>query len=148
MNKLSLAKINWRTTLGTLAISLGTLGIIELPAEANPHQVQDSLQIAQVGVRSRINAPTPLNLRPRTHIPLPSRRYNRRSNYCGYHGCRGEHRHHRRYRRSNRRVRYDHDHYDHHRRSRSRKRSVIIINPSNSNSRYSNDNGYIRVIRK
>lgn len=141
MNKLSLAKINWRSTLATVAISLATLGIIDAPADASPDQVQDNLQIAQVGVRSRINSPTPLNLRSRTHIPLPSRRYNRRSDYDG---------HHRQYRGSSRRRRYDHDHYDHHRRNRSRRGSVIIINPSNSNnnSRHNNHDGYIRIIRK
>ncbi len=150
MNKLSLAKINWRSTLGILAISLGTLGIIDSPVDASPDQVQDNLQIAQVGVRGRINPPTPLNLRPRTHIPLPSRRHNRRSDYDGHHGSRREHRHRRQYRGSSRRRRYDHDHYDHHRRNRSRRGSVIIINPSNSNtnSRYNNYDRYIRVIRK
>ena len=55
----------WQTAWGTIAIVLG-IGITGSPAIAFPQQT-DSFKLAQVGVGSRINAPTPLNIRPRTH---------------------------------------------------------------------------------
>jgi len=154
MNKPSLNLGNWRSMVGAFAISLGAFGMIESPVDASPNQLQDSFKLAQVGIRSRTNAPTPLNLTPRTHIPLPTSRHNRHrqsSDYYENRGHRGFHRGHRQYRGSRRHDRYDHHHHDHHphqRRNHSRRDSVIIINPSNSNSNHSNYDGYIRVIRK
>ena len=126
-------QFSWQTAWGTIAIVLG-IGITGSPAIAFPQQA-DSFKLAQVGVGSRINAPTPLNIRPRTHIPLPRSRYNR----YGYPKYRD-------YYRSDR-YRYDRDcdrHYDH---RRNRGGTVIIINPSNHDS-YDNYDGYIRIIRK
>ncbi|MGB5633899.1 MAG: hypothetical protein WBM86_14125 [Waterburya sp.] len=146
MNHQSQDKFNWRSALGAFAIFLVTLGIIESPAVANPNQVQDNFKLSQVGIRSRIKAPTPLNLRPQTHFPLPASRYNQRQDYYRNPGYRGSPRGHRQYKGSNRYGRYDHDHYQ----SRRTRSSVIIINPANSS--YSNSSShsssYIRVIRK
>ena len=118
----------------TIAIFLSILGITESPARAFPQPSQDSFKLAQVGVGSRINPPTPLNLRPRTHIPLPPSRYNHYE-YPQY----------RDFYRSDR-YRYGHERYRdrHHRKSGG---TVIIINPSYNNS-YSNYDSYIRIIRK
>ncbi len=130
-------KFNWRSLLGTLAISLGALGIVESPAQATPERIQSSFELAQVGVRSRIDGPTPLNLRPRTHIPLPESRYNSRDDY-GYSGSR------------KRKSGYDRDyHHTRRRGDRHGRDTVIIIRPSNDVESYrSNDDSYIRVIRK
>lgn len=115
--------------------------------------LKDNFQLAQIRGRGRINAPTPLNLRPRTHIPLPARRSHRRSDYYG-HPYGGSRRDHRQYRDADDHSRYNHDHHTHHRRNRSRRNPVIIINPANSsrhrndnNSNYKNYDGFIRVIR-
>ncbi|HEY9772090.1 MAG TPA: hypothetical protein V6C71_26900 [Coleofasciculaceae cyanobacterium] len=130
-------KFNWRSLLGALAISLGAFSIIESSAaQATPELIQGSFELAQVGVRSQIDGPTPLNLRPRTHIPLPESRYDRR----GYYGDR-EYRDHE--------YKYGHDHYHPHPRGdRHRRGTVIIINPSNYSESYRNSDNYIRVIRK
>lgn len=113
MNRKYRAKLNWRNALGALAI----VGISFIDAPV----------LAQVGIRSRIESPTPLNIKPRTHIPSPADRYNdRRYNYP-------------RYNRS-----YGHHHY---RRTHKRKRNggtVIIINPSRRS--YSDRNTQIRII--
>ena len=124
---------------GTIAIFLGILGITESPAIAFLDRAEDSFKLAQVGVGSRINAPTPLNLRPRTHIPLPPSRYNHYeySNYRDYH--RPD-----RYRYGHERYR---DRHHSHRRERKSGETVIIINPSYNNS-YSKYDSYIRIIRK
>ena len=129
---------DWRSTLGTLAISLGMFSVAQLPARAIPTSSQTNSQLAQVGVRSRINRPTPLNLRPRTHIPLPrvNGRYGSYNRYPRYRD---------RYYDG---YRYGHDHHHtHRRRSRHRRGTVIIINPSNY-TEYSNYDGYIRIIGK
>ncbi|MGF1588915.1 MAG: hypothetical protein ACFCU7_06690 [Pleurocapsa sp.] len=130
-------KFNWRSLLGALTISLGAFGIIESPAQATPDRIQSGFELAQVGVRSRINGPTPLNLRPRTHIPLPESRYNPRDDY-GYSGDR------------ERKSRYGRDYHHTHRRSdRHGRDTVIIIKPSNYVESYrNNDSSYIRIIRK
>ena len=128
--------LNWRSALGSLAISLGIFSVAQSPARAIPTN-SHSCKLAQVGVRSRVNGPTPLNLRPRTHIPQPT--VNGR--YGSYYRHPNRDRHYDRHE-------YGHDHYHTHRRqSRRRKGTVIIINPY-SYSEYSNHNGYIRVIRK
>lgn len=124
---------------GTIAIFLGILGITESPAIAFPDRAEDSFELAQVGVGSRINPPTPLNLRPRTHIPLPPSRYN----HYEYPGYRDD------YQRDRYRYGYEdyRDRHHGHRRDRKSGGTVIIINPSNYNS-YSNYDSYIRVIKK
>ena len=75
-------KFYWQKILGIFAI-VSAASTISTAAIANPHNSTE-LYLAQVGVRSRINSPTPINLRPRHHIPLPSSnrssRYNRRYN--------------------------------------------------------------------
>lgn len=127
---------NWRSSLGSLIISLGLLSVTKSPVKAIPPQTQSSFELAQVGVRSRIDRPTPLNLRPRTHIPLPTVRGSRYGSYSRY---------------PNRDRYYDgygHSHdrdRTHPRRSRHRRGPVIIINPSNY-FEYSNYDSYIRVI--
>lgn len=144
MNRPTLSKLNWRNLLGTLAIGWGAINYAELPAVATP--IEDIQQLAQVGVQSRVNPPTPLNLRPRVHFSSPSDSssssyypshshpiYNRRS-----HGRYGN------YRRHNR-----HHHHEHSRNNRHRSRGkVIIISPGSHNgvSNYGRDS-FIRVIR-
>lgn len=132
-------QLSWRRTLG-MAIALGIFSAVKSPAQAMPVPTPDSLEIAQVGVRSRIDRPIPLNLRPRTHIPLPAGRYERRGSYYRYPPYRGD---------RHERYGYGHEHYHTHRHRRHERRRgpVIIINPSNY-SEYSNYDGYIRVIRK
>lgn len=126
---------DWRSL--AIAISLGIFSIAQTPARAIPASERSSLKLAQVGVRSRINRPTPLNLRPRTHIPLPTVRDR---HYDGYYRYPNRDRYYNGYE-------YGHDHYHTHRhRHRHRRGPVIIINPS-SYSEYSNYN-YIRIIRK
>ena len=124
--------LDWRS-LG-IAISLGIFSLAQTPARAFPAASQSSFELAQVGVGSRIDRPTPLNLRPRTHIPLPT--VNGRSG--SYYRYSDRDRYYDRYQ-------YGHEHYHtHRRRNRHRKGPVIIINPANSYSNYD----YIRVIRK
>lgn len=132
------AKFNWGSALGAIALFVGAISILETPAEAVPEATKD-FELAQVGVTSQINAPIPLNLRPRTHIPLPtnsrSSDYDRYSRYDEY-GYGHEHEY----------------HHDHHR-GNDRNNTVIIINPANhssySNYESSSDQGsYIRIIRK
>ena len=64
MNKQPQHKIYWRQALGAMAIAMGAMSIVKVPAVANPYSSQDSFKTAQVGVRSQINAPTPLNITP------------------------------------------------------------------------------------
>ena len=131
-------KFKWQTALGALAVSWGIFGAIEAPASAAPWKAQ-SRRIAQVGVRSQIGSPTPLNLRPQTHIPLPTN--SRSRDYYGYPRSRY----------------YGHGKYGHYRDRhypprRSRGGTVIIINPSNyseySNYNYSEYGGRVRIIGK
>jgi hypothetical protein len=132
------AKFDWRATLGAIALFTGTGCILGTPAQAVPEATRDSFKLAQVGVTSQINAPIPLNLRPRTHIPLPT---NSRSND---------------YDRYSRYDEYGYGHkYDHHdpHRDNDRSDTVIIINPANHSSystyeSYSDQGGYIRIIRE
>ena len=128
--------LDWRSL--SIAISVGIFGITESPVRAIPVSRQSSFELSQVGIGSRINRPTPLNLRPQTHIPLPTVN-GRSSSYYRYPKYRG------RYYDG---YRYGHDHYRTHRRRNHRRRGpVIIINPSNY-SEYSNYASPIRVIRK
>ena len=120
---------NWRqNTLAALIITLGVTGALELPAAAS----HSSLKLAQVGVRSQLDLPTPLNLRPRTHIPLPTN--SRSRDYHNYP----------RYRDYDRHYKYDYDRRTHRRRDREGD-TIIIINPAES---YSNYNRHIRIIRQ
>ena len=127
----------WRAT--AIAIPLVIFSLTQSSAKAIPAPNQSSFRLAQVGVGSRINRPTPLNLRPRTHIPLPTVRDRGYGSY--YRHPKYRDRHYDEYR-------YGHDHYHtHRRRHRRRKGPVIIIDPANY-SGYSNHNGYIRIIGK
>ena len=123
----------WRA-IGTLAIFIGMFGAVKSPDQAIPVKTQNSFELAQVGVRSRIDGPTPLNLRPRTHIPLPRGSYYGYPRYSNYH-------------RDGYKYGHEHYHTHHRRRDRHRRGPVIIINPNNY-SEYSNYDSYIRVIRK
>ncbi len=142
MNKKNKPELTLGSALGALAIGFVTIGFTNISATAAP--IKADLQLAQVGVRSRITPPTPLNLRPRTHIPLPE------SNYSSY-PSRGYSRHNTYYDNSHRHDHHygdgDRTHYGHNKRNRHRNGgTVIIISPGNhSGSNYSN-NGYIRVI--
>ncbi|BAZ43425.1 hypothetical protein NIES4102_04250 [Chondrocystis sp. NIES-4102] len=100
----------------------------------------DSSALAQVGVRSRINAPTSINITPPpgSHIPLPD-------NYDYYRGSSD------RYGDSSRYYDpwYDDDHYYEHRTYRHRRNqpgNIIIINLPNRE--YERNDTYIRVIRR
>ena len=95
-------KHGWLQVVSPIVFTLTGLGITELPVTAMP-KINN---LAQVGVRSRVVSPTPLNLQPKFHIPLPQSNYHRRS----------------------RRDRDYHHRYGK-RRSRSR-RAIIIINPA------------------
>jgi hypothetical protein len=138
MNKQHQKKVNWQLALGAIAIVGSTFGIKLSPAQASPKLIKSSFELAQVGIRSQNNAPVPLNLRPRTHIPLPTSSSSQ--DYYGYSGSRDDHYD---------EYGYGHDH-DHHRSDRQNNGTIIIINPatSSSYSDYSNQSGYIRVIRK
>jgi hypothetical protein len=128
------AKFDWRSILGAIAFVTGTVFIVETPAQALPEASKDSFKLAQVGVTSQINAPIPLNLKPRTHIPLPTN-----SSSSDYDNSYDE-------------STYPHDHYryHHHHRNNQNNGTVIIINPTNQSSYegYSDRNSYIRIIRK
>ncbi len=144
-------KFNWRQTLAALAISLGAIALTESSAWATPQKTtsQADFKLAQVGIRSRINSPTPLNISPPpgSHIPLPESNYHRssRRDYSQQRHYSRYGRHHPYY--NNDRRREDHYHSRHRRRHDRKTRGVIIIHPS-SNSSYSNNSNYIRVIRK
>jgi hypothetical protein len=140
MNGQNYSKYNWQLVLSAIALFTGAVCIWESPAEAMPEVTPDSFKLAQVGVSSQINSPTPLNLRPRTHIPLPTNsrssdydHYSRSDEYSSY-------------------DEYGYPHEHHHHRGNQRTDTVIIINPANSNSTsyesYSNRDGYIRIIRQ
>lgn len=148
MNEPNKIKFHWQSALGAIAklapgiaLAVGILGISEAPAQSIPELAEDSWQISQVGVRSRAVPPTPLNLRPQTHIPLPTN--SRSSDYYRHSG----YRQYDRYDRYGYGHHHDHHHHDRHRRSRG---PVIIINPAtfSNYSNYNTQGGYIRVIRK
>jgi hypothetical protein len=137
-----------------IALLAGALFMLESPAQAVPEVTKNSFQLAQVGMSRPNNAPIPLNIRPRTHIPLPTdSRGNDDDYHSGYddgydHGYddgyyrnhdRGEHR----------------DYPSGRLRHRHGKDTVIIINPA-ANSTYkrydnydrdSKQRRYIRIIR-
>jgi hypothetical protein len=130
------AKFDWRSPLAAIALVTGTVFIVGTPAQAVPEATKD-FKLAQVGVTSQINAPIPLNLRPRTHIPLPTNSgSNDGDRYSRY-------------------DEYDHEHedrHDHHR-GNDRNNTVIIINPANHSNysnyeSYSDKGSYIRIIRQ
>jgi len=146
MNKKNIAKLIYRNALGALTIGVGAIAVMDTPATAAP--IEADFRLAQVGVHSRVSSPTPLNLRPRTHTPLPQSNYSRHPSHNrqynrGYsHSDRYEYESHPRNRR----------HREHsNRRRRGNQGRVIIISPGGSyRSRgsygsYSNG-GYIRVI--
>ncbi len=149
-------KFYWQQALGAMAIALGAMGIVESSAVANPHNFQGSFEIAQVGVRSQIDAPTPLNITPPpgTHIPLPQSNYNNRDYYRDRGGSSRDYIRYEDYRSDRTResdyrgrdYNYHHD-YDSYERNHNRGGTTIIINPATESS-YSSDSNYIRVIRK
>lgn len=134
------SRYGWQLALSAIALA-GIVSIPKSPAEAAPKVAQD-LKLAQVGITSQINAPIPLNLRPRTHIPLPTNsrssdyeRYSRYNSGSWNYDPNGYY--------------HDHEHYHNYNRGNHRGGTVIIINPP-SNSRYksyNNRDGYIRIIR-
>ena len=135
MPKNNQLKLNWQLVISTLAMAgLGTISAISSPAVAVP--LNHELKLTQSTVKSSITLPVPLNLRPRTHIPLPLSNYSHYSNTRYYH-----------YRRSPK-VRH-HNYKRYHNRKK-----IIIITPRNqrSLSNYGNykyfGNGYIRVISR
>jgi len=149
MNEQNRIKFNWQSALSAMptasfaiALAVGVCAISD-PAQSMP-EAEDSWQVAQVGVRSRINSPTPLNLRPQTHIPLPTN--SRSSDYYRHSGYRGDYYRHDEYGYGH----HHHHHHGHHRGDRRNRGPVIIINPASSSSysNYSSQDSYIRVIRK
>ena len=139
MNQKTRSKLNWRNVIGTLAIGLGAITSIDASAMATP--IKDNFQLAQVGVQSRINSPTPLNLRPRTHIPLPQSNYSHYPRYnSGYGNYDRRHSH-----QGNRH--HTHHRHTHHHRHRNRS-TVIIIRPGGHSSMGNYGNGnFIRSIQ-
>ena len=147
-------KLHCQSLLGAFALVVGIGGAIATPALATPDLEATSFKLANFKLAqasSRVNSPTPLNLRPRTHIPLPtnrsSRDYYRHSGYGrGSRGAYGRFKRHERYD-----YGYRHDR-DYHRDRRGTGETVIIINPASSrHSNYSNYNrqdSYIRIIGK
>ena len=129
-------KHGWLKIVSPIVFTLAGLGITELPATAMPkiESFSNELYLAQVGVRSRVVPPTPLNLKPRYHIPLPASNYNyHRRTYDD---------------RDNYYYRDRHHHHKYSRRgSRSRRPVIIIINPAAEQHR-STSQKYIRVIRR
>ncbi len=119
-------KSHWWTKITPWAIALGGMLIIESSAVASPK----TIEIAQV--RSQALAPTPLNLTPRTHIPLPQSN----SNYYYHNRYRGD----RCYRDCDR-------DYRHSRRRKSKSRGITVIINSPSNNRLPRVGNYIRVVR-
>ncbi|MBE9045409.1 hypothetical protein IQ255_13545 [Pleurocapsales cyanobacterium LEGE 10410] len=135
MNKQHQTKFHWQKALGVLAVAMSIIGVAE-PAMTTPAQSQDSFQLAQVGVRSRVVGPTPLNIRPRTHIPLPASNYHR-SGYYRYPGRRN-------YIKYKHYNRYGRDRYHSHRR-RNRGGVNVIINVPARRSYY-RSGSYFRII--
>jgi hypothetical protein len=161
------SKYNLSPTLGAIglrssfaiAFLVATGCILESPAQAVPEigskVTKDSFQLAQIGISSPSNAPIPLNLRPRTHIPLPTNSHSSDDDYYseydsgyddGYRDAREHDTH-----------RDCHDHRDYPSGrfcDRHRKDTVIIINPARStygsygdDDLDSNQRRYIRIIR-
>jgi hypothetical protein len=131
--QVKLTKLGWQQNLGVVAIALAAMGLSISSAQAIP--TPNSFQLAQVGVRSQINAPTPLNITPPpgTHIPLPESNddygsyYEEQPGFIYYRDSRDYRRHESHY------DDYDYDHeYHTHRHRRNKGGSIIIINlPSN-----------------
>ncbi|WP_019504538.1 hypothetical protein [Pleurocapsa sp. PCC 7319] len=165
-------RLNWQPILSAFALGLGTVGLCspveamsQITAKESPPLLENKIQatsqttdsqadfqLAQVGVRSRINGPTPLNITPPpgTHIPLPASNYHHRGyHHHPYRRARRKYIHHRRSSRYDRHQPY-YDGYRHHsHRSRRYKKGsrVIIINPA-THDRYNHNSSYIRVIRR
>lgn len=165
-------RLNWRPILSAFALGLGTIGLCspveamsQITAKESPPLLENNIratsqitysqadfQLAQVGVRSRINGPTPLNITPPpgTHIPLPAPTYyHYRYNHAPYHrGVRRKYIRHRRSSHYDRHQHYDDCHHHPHRSRRHKKGSrVIIINPA-THDRDNHNSSYIRVIRR
>ncbi len=149
--QIKLTKPNWQQHVGAVVIALG---IMESSAQAIP--TQNTFQLAQVGVRSQINAPTSLNITPPpgSHIPLPESNYDgydsyyhqqpdSSGDYVYYKNSRGYRRH-----ESN----YDDDYYHHehytHRHHNQKSGNIIIINLPSETNYDSTNNTYIRIFRR
>jgi hypothetical protein len=172
--QVKLTKLNWQQNLGVvaitrkvrfvigyaigyatpLAIALGIMGTIKSSAQAIP--TQKTFQLAQVGVRSEINAPASLNITPPpgTHIPLPESNYNgydsyyheqsdSSGDYIHYKDSRGYRRHESNYDDDN----YHHEHYTH-RHHNQKSGNIIIINLPSETNYDSTSNTYIRIFRR
>ena len=137
--------VNWKSVWGAIAVAAGILALDSAVAAVPVPATSAGFKLAQVGVRNRINPPTPLNLRPQTHIPLPTS--SRSRDYNSSYGSYGRYPHHGEYG-------YGHGHHHdchhcHDRSKRRRRRPVIIINPASSSySNYRSQNSYIRIIRE
>lgn len=149
MSKQRQTKLNWKSVLGAIALVVGS-GAIAFPAQATPDWETESFKLAQV--RSRVNPPTPLNLRPRTHTPLPTTRGSRGYYHRSGYGSRSR-RLYGGYNRHDSDYGYRHDRdYRRDRHQRDKGGTVIIINPANSRSSnhrgYNRQGSYIRIIGK
>ncbi len=136
---------NLSKTLAALAV--GTIALIAMDNPVTAAPTKDSLKLAEVGIRSRINAPIPLNLRPRSHRPSPRgdyRGYDRDDGYYEGHGDECDRRHHRHtHRHRDRRYPYNARY-----KRRSNRSRVIILNAPGKLRGYGDRNSYIRVIGK
>jgi hypothetical protein len=141
IDKKTMNKLIRHNALSTLMVGLGT---IALTNSATAAPLQDDFIVAQVGFGSTISPPVPLNLKPRTHIPLPQSNYSSDPSNNYYRDYNDHQRYHR------------HDHEHSHSQEYSNRGTIIIINPSSegsqrdrtSNYSHYGDRGYIRVIRK
>lgn len=126
----------WLTTCNSLAIALSASSILSLGAifYSDVAAAQNYPYPESGGVRSRVIPPTPLNISPRTHIPLP------RSNRSYY---RDAYRDYDRYERS---ENCEGDRYRH-RRSRSRSYNQRTIRSEPNFHRNPSTVNYIRIIR-
>ena len=141
--KKNLFQLNWRHALSAFAIGLGAIAYTELPTTAYP--IKNRLQLGG-DVRSRVTPPTPLNLRPRVHTPLPQSNYSR---YPRHSYPRSKNPYNGNYPQSHHHYEDYHHHHEHTHHNRSRRRGkVIIINPGNYSGTSNSTNGnLIRVIR-
>jgi hypothetical protein len=149
MNRELWREYNLSPILGAIAFLVATGCIFESPAQAVPEigskTTKDSFQLAQIVIGSPNNAPIPLNLRPRTHIPLPTDSGSSDDDYYsgyddGYNDGYNDS--------------YDDGYHRGGHRDRHRKNTVIIINPARStyenygnSDRDNNQRRYIRIIR-
>ena len=81
MSQTNLFQFNWRNVVGIVVMGIATC--IDVPVNAVP--IEDNFHIAQVGIRSNVSSPVPLNLRPRVIIsPRGNQHFHRRRGYSRY----------------------------------------------------------------